>query len=777
MGTTQTHDAARQLAERGWAVFPCGREDGKKPLCKWRDESTANPAEDLFDNGANIGIDCGKSGLVVLDLDRKDGRDGLADWESLKTEHRFEDEGALVTETPTGGRHMIFSDPTEGMIGNSDRRLPDGIDVRGNGGYIVVPPSVTPKGSYRWIRDNGDPSPLPAALVRLLLSKPKPQPQLATPSPRRDPETRQHNYALAALNSEADGLARTPKGNRNNSLNTAALKVGSLAWIGAYAESDVRAELRRACLQNGYIAEHGERAFDKTFDSGWGAGMTEPRKIPTENDLDDNPPTTAAQEDRPVVYVADPTEIPPLPEGALIAPSIGTEACPWLDRYLAFSRRWSPRSFDGFHEAVGLWLLSTIAARRVRVHFGKPRFTNLYIMLAGRTTVHAKSSATEIGRQLLRQCGLEFLLASDQATPQAFIRSLARTELPANYDDLDEEMKAWAQMRVAFSAQRGWYFEEFGSGIEAMMRKSGIMADFRGVLRAFDDCPPTFSRETISRGIETVEQPYLALIGNLTPADLRPVAQAGSQLWGDGFLARFAFVTPPEDEVKQGRFPKGQRTTPTELMTPLVEWHKRLGVPRVTVHDVLDSDGDPTGDKRVHASPLPVETLALSDPVGDAYYAYDHGLIEVMEGYGHTDLDGNYGRLGEKALRVAALFASLQGSGAVKLAHFAKAQQTVERWRLYTERIYEQVTRRDKSKREEMEDKALDALKRWQGTEEYPDGMTAAQVGRFLYGYGTNETAMLLDGLVKAGLLVKHKPKRAWTFYVPGVNGLAASDE
>jgi hypothetical protein len=393
-------------------------------------------------------------------------------------------------------------------------------------------------------------------------------------------------------------------------------------------------------------------------------------------------------------------------------------------------------------------------------------------MLAGRTTVHAKSSATEIGRQLLQRCGLDFLLASDQATPQAFIQSLARTELPANYDQLDEELRSRARMQVAFSAQRGWYFEEFGSGIEAMMRKSGIMADFRGVLRAFDDCPPTFSRETISRGIETVRRPYLALIGNLTPADLRPVAQAGSQLWGDGFLARFAFVTPPEDEVKRGRFPKGRRVIPDDLVTPLAEWHKQLGVPAVNVNDVMDRDGDPTGDWRAYAEPLPIQTLTLSDRVIDAIYAYDHGLIELMQSNSHTDLDGNYGRFGEKALRVAALFASLQDSTIVALPHFAKAQQIVEHWRLYTERIYEQVTRRERSEQEEMEDKALDALRRWQGTEDYPDGMTAAQVARFLHGFSTNDTALLLDGLTSAGLLKDHKPKRARKYYAPGVNGL-----
>ncbi len=465
-------------------------------------------------------------------------------------------------------------------------------------------------------------------------------------------------------------------------------------------------------------------------------------------------------------------EMPPLPNRARLDPDLGSDACPWLDTYVGFSRTWSPRSFDGFHEAVGLWVLSTVAARRVRFHFGRSRFTNLYIMLAGRTTVHAKTTAAEIGKAVLECAGLSYLLASDQATPPAFIKSLARSELPHNYSMLDDEQRIQALQRIAFNAQRGWYYEEFGSGIAAMMRKSGSMADFRGLLRAFDDCPRTYSRETISRGIETVMSPYLALIGNLTPADLRPMAKRGSQLWGDGFLARFAIITPPESEIKRGRFPKGQRTIPDFLITKLLDWHKRLGVPSVNVDDILDEDGEPTGEKQVFTETPPVQALVISEAVVDAYYQYDDALREIMLDYRNTDLDGNYGRLGEKALRIAALFASLQDSEIITLAHFARAQVIVERWRLYTHRIYDQVNQRGISEREAVEDKALRAIKRWQGTEKYPDGMTAAQVARYIRGYATNELESILDALERTEVLAKHRPKRAWKFYIPDLNGL-----
>lgn len=469
--------------------------------------------------------------------------------------------------------------------------------------------------------------------------------------------------------------------------------------------------------------------------------------------------------------------VPELPENAKLPDDLGLAACQWLDDYIEFSRRWSPRSFDGFHVASGLWVLSTVAARRVVVHFGKPRFTNLYFLLCGRTTIHAKSSATDVGRQTLTTCGLRFLLASDEATPQSFIRSLAKRQLPHGFDDLPEEVQAAVRMRLAFNAQRGWYHEEFGSGLASMMRTDGVMADFRGLLRKFDDTPSQYSRETIARGVERVEMPYLALIANATPADLKPLAKKGTALWGDGFLARFVLVAPPTDEVLTGRFPKGIRDIPPRLSTPLVEWHKRLGIPDVHIQDETSDDGRPTGKKRVEVDPLQVTVLKISSETWDAYYRYDHAMLDIARSSDRMDLDGNYGRLAEKALRVATLFASFGASDAVELNHWARAQEIVECWRTYAHRLYDQVTRLDVSEEREIEDKILDALRRWQGTDKYPDGMTANEISKFVYGLGTSEVKILADQLYGAGVLYRWKPKRSDRYLILGVNGLGKADE
>jgi hypothetical protein len=464
--------------------------------------------------------------------------------------------------------------------------------------------------------------------------------------------------------------------------------------------------------------------------------------------------------------------IPILPDSALLDPSLGENACPWLDEYVEWSERWSPRSFEGYHEAIGLALLSTVAARRVKTHFGKERFTNLYILLVGRTTIWAKTTALSNGRALLSRAGLDFLLAPDESTPQAFLRRLASKDLPANYDHLDEEMQTEARMRIGFGAQRGWFYEEFGSGIEAMLRKDGTMADFRKYLRAFDDCPYRYSRETISRGIEVVDKPYLTLIGNITPADLRPVAGAGSQLWGDGFLARFAFITPPQDAIRDGRFPRGERTPPLSLVDPLADWHKRLSIPQVEIVEEFEND-EPTGERWAKVGPLPQETLTWTEESYDAHYRYDEALRQaILESRGNTDLDGNRGRFSEKALRIAALFASLAGSKVIDLPHLAKAQQIVERWRLYAQRAYDQAATTDDGEIRQLRAKMYGVLKKHQGSEKYSDGMTAAQVGRYIRGEGREDLEPILYEMEDEHAVAKHETSRAVKFYIPGVNGL-----
>jgi hypothetical protein len=308
-----------------------------------------------------------------------------------------------------------------------------------------------------------------------------------------------------------------------------------------------------------------------------------------------------------------------------------------------------------------------------------------------------------------------------------------------------------------------------------MTRTDGVMADFRGLLRKLDDCPPDYSRSTIARGDEVIQRPYLALIANLTPADLRPVAKKGTQLWGDGFLARFAFITPPRDEVLAAQFPQGRRPSPPELMAPLAAWHRHLGLPTVRIEKQAGKNGASAGEKTVTVEPPEPQLCALGADVWDALHRYNEGVLEIARGSELTDLDGNYGRLHEKALRVAALLASLENGGRVEMRHWARAQEVAERWRLYAHRLYGQVAELEVSPQAEIEDKLGDAVRRWQGTAKYRDGLTASDIGRFVRGLGSGEVRFYADQMVRAGVLASHKRGRAVRYYLPAPEGIVDS--
>jgi hypothetical protein len=105
---------------------------------------------------ANVGVPTGKkSGVVVLDVDVDDG--GL---ESLAKLERAVTPAPKTTRARTGGGgiHVFFRYPRGTEIRNSAGLLGPGLDVRGEGGYVVVPPSRT-QSSYKWV----DRSPLAEA--------------------------------------------------------------------------------------------------------------------------------------------------------------------------------------------------------------------------------------------------------------------------------------------------------------------------------------------------------------------------------------------------------------------------------------------------------------------------------------------------------------------------------------------------------------------------------------------------------------------------------------
>ena len=170
--------AAHAYAARGWSVIPI-EPRGKRPLVAWlefqRRIADAHEIDDWFDQhpDANVGIVTGGlSALVVLDVDPRHGGDaGLME---LQHEH-----GALPPTlqavTGGGGRHLYFAAPTPAPRNRVGLR--PGIDLRGEGGCVVAPPSVHASGRrYAWVEgrapDDVAPAPLPRWLAGAVAARP-----------------------------------------------------------------------------------------------------------------------------------------------------------------------------------------------------------------------------------------------------------------------------------------------------------------------------------------------------------------------------------------------------------------------------------------------------------------------------------------------------------------------------------------------------------------------------------------------------------------------------
>jgi len=168
--------AALGYAARGWRVFPVGA-GRKTPRTEngFLDATIDEAAIRLWWDGKpflNVGVAMGSvSGIWALDVD---GEPGAASVMDLEQQHG-ELPDTLTFRTPRGGRQHLFALPPGVTITSSIGILP-GIDVRGDGGYSVVPPSIRPEGAYTFTSDAPVAAP-PGWLVELVTTR---QPARAT---------------------------------------------------------------------------------------------------------------------------------------------------------------------------------------------------------------------------------------------------------------------------------------------------------------------------------------------------------------------------------------------------------------------------------------------------------------------------------------------------------------------------------------------------------------------------------------------------------------------
>lgn len=281
-------DAALTYAGRGWAVFPCHHPTPGGCSCRASDCSSPakhprvtrglhNATTDAAQirswwarwPDANVAVRTGEvSGIVVVDIDPDHG--GEESLARLVSDHGALPPGRTV-RTGSGGRHLYFSHPGTPVRNDAGRRLGPGIDIRGEGGYAIAPPSRHVSGARYTVASDGSLLPdFPAWLGDLLQRR---DPPWRPPAPARDTDWSPSAWARAALDGELRRLRDATVGTRNHTLNRIAFRVGQIVGGGHLDEGAVE----QALLAQAAVIGLGEREARATLHSGLRAGERQPR--------------------------------------------------------------------------------------------------------------------------------------------------------------------------------------------------------------------------------------------------------------------------------------------------------------------------------------------------------------------------------------------------------------------------------------------------------------------------------------------------------------------
>ncbi len=294
-------DHALDYAARGLPVFPCNptptKPKAKTPLTPhgFRD-ATTNPDQirawwEQWPSALIGGAMGSASGLFAVDPDipKEPGDpDGLAAWNALAERHG----GVPPThshETPSGGRHVLFAYPEGLRITNKEGALKGtGINVRGDGGYVIMAPSKMTDGRVYRVADEFDFWTFAAApewLLHLITAEPEkteeprsePGPQSQDHGPRRDAAV--ERYVTAAVDRECAAAVRCAGGGRNIQLNISAFSLGTLVGANVLGSNEATRRLYAAAETAGLVKEDGKRAVMATIESGMTKGAAKPRDM------------------------------------------------------------------------------------------------------------------------------------------------------------------------------------------------------------------------------------------------------------------------------------------------------------------------------------------------------------------------------------------------------------------------------------------------------------------------------------------------------------------
>ena len=510
-------DAAIAL---GVPVFPCDAD--KKPLPGTRGfkDASAEPGvvRAMFaqTGAALIGMPTGAaSGVVVVDVDMGHGAQGAA-WLDANTERLPQ---TRTIRTRSGGLHLYYVAPLDDVVRNQQSKIAPNIDVRGAGGYVIVPPSE----GYS-VADNAAPAAIPKWLLPVLVPPPVRTyaPSSPPPSGSRRP-TPQHGgtaYGMAALADECEAIRCAPFGQQEHTLNAAALKIGSLIAGGELQEGTAVAELlaagRSMGSQPGRPPWH-DKDIDRKVRRAVQDGMSRARTAPGPQPEPIHPAAGLIAKAHAKVAGVIAKPLPVLPQ----LMDVGGIIEMFVDH--CNQTAISPQPFLAL--AAGICAVGALAGRRYRTRTDLR--TNIYavgIADSGGGKDHARKQI----KVVFGQAGLtQYLGGEDIASGAAMLTALNRH--PAILFQIDE-------------------FGDWLAGVlgkQANPHKRQVAEKLKTLYSSADSFIPGTeyaNQGTSGRPREDIHQPHACLYGTTTPGQFWSAIAGGSM--HDGLLARvMMFVT------------------------------------------------------------------------------------------------------------------------------------------------------------------------------------------------------------------------------------------
>ena len=282
-------DVALACAGRGWWVFQVHWRSKVPRVKGWPDVATSDPAviHQWAPGGYNVGIACGPSGLILVDVD---GHGAAQNLERLRAARALPPTFTVSTAR-IGGLHLWFTAipglEVRNTKGTAVRGICEGVDTRGMGGFGIAPGSVVDERAYGHpveLQNGGeyvviDPRP-PAPIPIWLAKASKRCERASTPDAALGPVLAPTRYGQAALEGECAKLrGMAPNSGRNCQLFTSALKLSRHVVAGVFTRETVTAALMVAAQDCRLVADDGEARCLATIRSGLSCGMDSPQPL------------------------------------------------------------------------------------------------------------------------------------------------------------------------------------------------------------------------------------------------------------------------------------------------------------------------------------------------------------------------------------------------------------------------------------------------------------------------------------------------------------------